>query len=134
MAQQQKVGRPTDQKADEWQKDLNPNPTAGQNHGLQQSDAVNDSLTAEQIKELHSYLSDFATDELTQIVILPEGSRLEQGAKYIDLKDPERKEITAMGNMEATADHWYVPKTEIEYPLWNRLRGVEDPKRTDASN
>lgn len=134
MAQQQKVGRPNDQKADEWQQDLNPNPMAGQNHGLQQSDAVNDYLTAEQIKELHSDLKDYTTDELTQIVILPEGSRLEQGAKYIDLKDPERKEITAMGNMEATSNNWYVPKSEIEYPLWNRLRGVENPERTDSGH
>lgn len=132
MAQQQKVGRPSDQKADEWQHDLNP--MAGQNHGNQSSDAVNDYLTAEQIKELHSELEGYTTDELTQIVILPEGSRLEQGAKYIDLKDPERKEFTAMGNMEATASNWYVPKTEIEYPLWNRLRGVENPERTDKGN
>lgn len=134
MAEQQKVGRPTDQKADEWQQDLNPNPMAGQNYGIDRSDAVNNDLTAADIKELHSYLEGYTTDELKQIVILPEGCRLEQGAKYIDLKDPERKEFTAMGAMEATVSNWYVPKSEIGYPLWNRLTGVQNPERTDTSN
>jgi len=34
-------------------------------------------------------------------LVLLQGSRLEQGAKYIDLKDPERKEFTAMGSIPA---------------------------------
>lgn len=134
MAQQQKAGKPTDQKADEWQQDLNPNPMAGQNHGVQRSDAINDGLTASDIKELHEHLKEFTNDELKQIVILPEGARLEQGAKYVDLKDPERKEFMAMGVMEATSENWYVPKSQIGYPLWNRLTGVQDPERTDTGN
>jgi len=66
--------------------------------------------------------------------VLPQGSRLEQGAKYIDLKDPERKEFTAMGSMEAGSDNWYVPKTEVDYQLWNRLTGVQNPERLGEAN
>ena len=33
--------------------------------------------------------------------------------------------------MEATANHWYVPKTEVGYVLWNRLTGVQNPERLD---
>ncbi|MEW6494464.1 MAG: hypothetical protein AB1589_18400 [Cyanobacteriota bacterium] len=31
----EKVGRPTDQKPDQWQDDLNPQPMAGKNYGLE---------------------------------------------------------------------------------------------------
>lgn len=76
----------------------------------------------------------YTDDELKQIPVLPQGSRLEQGATYIDLKDSERKEFTAMGGMEASADNWYVPKTEVSYPLSNRLIGVQNPERLDEAN
>jgi len=48
-------------------------------------------MNASEIKDLHSVLQDYTNAELKQIPVLPQGSRLEQGAKYIDLKDPERK-------------------------------------------
>lgn len=132
MAQQQKPGRPNDRQPDEWQQDLNPNPTAGQNHGIQGA-GTNDSLTADQIKDLHRSLTGYTDTELKQIVVLPAGSRLEQGATYIDLQDPERQEFTAMGGMAAGPDHYYVPKSEVGYQLWNRLLGRQDPERTGES-
>jgi hypothetical protein len=38
--------------------------------------------------------------------------RLEQGAKYVDLTDDERRQITAMGGMTAAPEQWLVPKQE----------------------
>jgi hypothetical protein len=35
-----------------------------------------------------------------------------QGAKYVDLTDDERREVTAMGGMTASSDQWLVPKQE----------------------
>lgn len=134
MSQQQKTGRPTDQKPDEWQQDLNPKPMAGRNVGLEGPDPEKDAPTAYEIKELNSQLQGYTDDELRQIPVLPQGSRLEQGAKYIDLKDPERKEFTAMGGMEAGSNNWYVPKTEVGYQLWNRLTGVQNPERLGEAN
>ncbi|WP_243714054.1 hypothetical protein [Nostoc sp. 106C] len=101
MAQTQKPGRPTDAKPDEWQQDLNPQPMAGRNHGLEGPHPEKAELNAYEVKELHQQLSDYTDDELKQITVLPSGSRLEQGAKYIDLNDPERRELTAIGGMEA---------------------------------
>jgi len=125
----EKTGRPTDQQQDEFQHDLHPNQMAGQNAGMEGPHPEKDAPNAYEIKELHSLLKDYTSDELKQIPVLPQGSRLEQGAKYIDLKDPERQEFTAMGGMEAGPDNMYVPKTEVDYQLWNRLTGVQNPER-----
>lgn len=134
MPQQQTAGRPNDQKPDQWQHDLNPNPLAGQNHGEQGSSSVNNSLPADQIKDLHRQLEGYTDAELKQIMVIRTGSRLEQGATYIDLADPERKEFTAMGDMEATPNHYYVAKTEVDYQLWNQLTGVQNPEQTGEGN
>lgn len=130
MPQQQKVGCPNDRQDDEFQRDLNPDPMAGQNSGMRGTHSEHNNLNAYDLKDLHAHLSDLTSDELKQIIVLPTGSRLEQGAKYIDLMDPQRQEFTAMGNMEAEPDKRYVPKTEIDYQLWNRLTHVENPERT----
>lgn len=45
---------------------------------------------------------------------LPEGAPLEEGATYIDLSDPQRREFTATGKMHADRAHWYVPKDNIQ--------------------
>ena len=84
------------------------------------------------IKELHRRLRafEFTDDLLKKIPVLPEGSRLEHGATYIDLKNPSPHEITATGEMIAGPDNWYVPKDLVDYQLWNRLLGVTEPQRT----
>lgn len=124
MVEIQKQGQAI-QPNDEWQHDLNPDPMAGQNHGIDGSIVELEAPNAFDLKEVHQHLSRFSSDELRRIKVLPTGVRLKQGATYIDLNDPERKEFTAMGNQEAGADNWYVPKTEVDYELWNRLTGRE---------
>jgi hypothetical protein len=51
------------------------------------------------------------------------------GATYIDLHAPEPREFKALGTMEAGPENWYVPKSEIDYQLWNLLIGVDNPER-----
>jgi hypothetical protein len=131
-----KVGRSTDGKPDEWEQDLHPQPMARRNVGLEglHPEKENDAPNAYEIKKLHRLLEGYIDDELKQIRVLPQGSRLQQGATYIDLNDPERKEFTAMGGgMEAGSSNWYVPKTEVSYWLWNRLIGLQNPDRLDQA-
>jgi len=85
--------------------------------------------TAYDIKEVHQLLRDYNDDELRRILILPEGARLEEGAIYLDVRNPARCPFKATGGMMAGPHHYYVPKARIEYPLWNRLIGVIDPAR-----
>ena len=106
---------------DEWEHDLHPD------------NATSDEApTAYDRKRLHRRLQEFNDRELKDILIVPEGSTLEQGAVYIDLNNHEPVEFTAKGDEVAGANHAYVAKNQIDYPLWNRLIGVEDPERQDA--
>ncbi|MBA4159445.1 MAG: hypothetical protein H0X65_18520 [Gemmatimonadetes bacterium] len=127
----------TEQKhPDEWQRDLNPDHLEGQNIGLegqnigpQTSGSEQMGRTAHDVKPVNRMLSEFTDDDLKRIPVLPPGARLQQGGTYRDLAASDRRELTATGEMEANADHAYVPKSEVPYPLWNRLIGVENPER-----
>ncbi len=77
--------------------------------------------SANDIKDLHTKLADLTDDELKNIVIVSEGSRLEQG------------EFVAEASMVAGPDNLYVPKKDIGYVLWNRLNQVMNPARLDES-
>jgi len=115
----------------EWAGDLNPNHVAGQNIGQPSAESVQDGRNAHLHKQVNRELSDrFSDDELRQIPVIEAGERLQQGATYLDLGDPDRREFTATGDMEAKGI--VVPKSQVPYSVWNRLRGVDDPERTAA--
>ena len=121
--------RPGQQHPDGWRDELNPNRMAGQNLGVENPHPEQDSRTAYDLKDAHRMLEGITDDGLKQIPVLPEGARLEQGATYIDLRDPGRREFKATGDMVAERDHWYVPKDAVDYQLWNRLIGINNPER-----
>jgi hypothetical protein len=117
--------RPGEQHPERWRDDLNPDRLAGQNVGVTEQRA----RTAYDLKDAHRMLEGITDDGLKQIPVLWPGTRLEQGATYIDLRDPQRREFTATGDMEAGQDNWYVPKDGVDYQLWNRLIGIDNPER-----
>lgn len=129
----EKVYDPREKHPPEVLKDLNPNAAAGINYGRVGPHPEKDNpRTAHDVKAAYPRLQEFTDDQLMQIPILPEGSRLEQDATYIDLADPARHEFKALGNMEVESGRLIVPKSEVDYQLWNRLRGVTDPARTGS--
>jgi hypothetical protein len=103
------------QAGDVYDRDLHPNNHAGEIAGNQPT------LTAYDIKDLHNTLRDFPDNELRQIPVLPPGTRLEEGATYLDLRNPQQGEFTGMNNMTAGSGNWYVPKSQTDFELWNRL-------------
>ncbi|SRR5579883_1208388 len=123
---------PQPAQADNFDEDLRPDNFAGANAGLR-SEPPDIGLRASDIKEMHDRLADLTDDELRNIVIVPLGERLEQGARYIDLQHLERGEFVATADMVADEDHYYVPKNHTDYVLWNRLRQVNNPARLDES-
>ena len=74
-----------------------------------------------EVKELEAALTDFTSSELREIPLVPEGKKLEQGATYVDLRDPARQPFTAPGGAVAAEGSWIVPKAEVPYEYWNRL-------------
>jgi len=128
----QKVYDPSAKHPPEYQQDMNPDAAAGINYGtVGQHPEKDDPRTAYDVKEAHRMLDGFTDDLLKQIPILPVGSRLEQDATYLDLAG-DRGEFTGTSGMEAKPGSLLVPKSEVDYQLWNRLRGVTDPTRTGA--
>ena len=121
--------RPGDQHPEEWREDLNPNASAGQNNTLAGPSGEHTAPTAHDTPDLRRALTGFTKDELKRILVLPEGSRLEQGGTYVDLSTPDRKEFTATGDITAGPGNWFVPKSEVDYEIWNRLIGVTNPER-----
>lgn len=111
-----------------WEHDLNPQHMAGQNVGRASVEQELNLPSAFDVKPVHRRLRDLNDEELKQIPILPAGARLQQGATYIDLRDQRCEEFTALGGMVADSGHFYVPKDQVPYPLWNRLTGNEKPE------
>ena len=125
-----RLGQPGEQHPDEWRGDINPNRLAGQNVGPASKEEEKRIMrTAHDIKELHRRYSGLADDDLRQIPVLPVGTRLDQGSVYFDLNDVDRGEIRAIGDMEAGPENYYVPKSEVDYQLWNRLIGIRNEER-----
>jgi hypothetical protein len=129
QTQQGRVMQPGEQHPDEWRGDLNPNRLAGQNVGPAGSEREKTARSAYDVKDLHNRLHGFPDDLLKQIPILAPGTRLQQGATYVDLNDPNAQEFTAAGFMEANPDQYLVPKDEVDYQLWNRLLDIRTPER-----
>jgi hypothetical protein len=111
--------------------ELRPNNHAGENSGPPNQDATIATTTAYDVKGLHDALDGFRDDDLKQIPVVTPGSRLEQGATYIDLKTARPDEFSALGDMVAGEDNWYIPKASVPNTLWNRLIGVRNPDRLD---
>ena len=122
---------PGAQHPEEDREDLNPEARAGENTAEAAPSA--DSLqTLADIQEARDKLKGFPREALRQVPVVPEGERLQQGATYIDLRTREPHEFKARANMLATREHWYVPKADTAYELWNGLTGVSDPERLNA--
>jgi len=119
---------PGDQHPEEWRDDMNPDRMKGQ-VGVATAQSEKQVRTAYDIKDLHDRLNGFPDDILKQIPVLTPGMRLRQGTVYVDLNDPDAREIRATGDMMATADNYYVPKSEVDHFTWNRLLDIRTPER-----
>jgi hypothetical protein len=122
--------QPGEQNLDQYDRDLGPNGMAGRNVPGQGPNPARDgsARTAYDVKAVHKRLNNLTDDELKAIQILPEGTRLQQGATYINLLG-DRREITATGDMSAEKGTAYVPKDSVDYQFWNRLIGITNPER-----
>lgn len=118
------VFRPGRQHPEEWRRDLNPDAMAGQNVGLPETDHLQ-YRTAYDDKSLHDRWQEVPDDVLKNLVLVPRGTRLKQGATYFDMAHPERGEFTAMGDEAAETGQRLIAKSDIGYDTWNLVVGVD---------
>src|SRR5688572_2701709 len=104
MSREKPQARTVDQHPDDYQQDLNPNAMKGQNIGVGEAQESKNARTAYDHKEAHDRLRSLTDDNLKQVRVLEPGTRLRQGATYVDLNQLEAGEFTATGDMEATSD------------------------------
>jgi hypothetical protein len=124
-----RVPRPGEQHPERWRADLNPDAMAGQNLGnAGQVATAAATRTAYDVKSVHRRLANLVDDDLKQIPVVPEGTRLEQGATYVDLNNLDDGEQTARGDMVAGPGMLFVAKDSVDYVLWNVLTEVETGK------
>ena len=107
---------------DEWNRDLNPNQMKGQNIGEPGERTERSTRTAFDVKPVHDTLRGWQDDELKQIPILDSGTRLRQGATYLDLHNGP---FTATGDMAVRPDQAVAPKDGVHYDTWNKLTGAD---------
>ena len=112
---------------DEWQEDLNPNHLAGQNIGQESEERERTDMTAFHLRKRGRELRGLDDNDLKQVPVLAQGTRLQQGATYVNLADDEPQEFTATGNVTAEAGDAYAPKDRVPYEVWNRLIGEPKP-------
>lgn len=111
---------------DPWQEDLNPGHMAGQNIGGASDEVAAADMTAFHLRKRGRSLNGLDDDELKQVPLVPSGTRLQQGATYVNLATDSPLEFTATGQDVASPDDAYVPKDRVPYEIWNRLIG--EPK------
>jgi hypothetical protein len=116
------IHRPEAKHPEPYQQDLNPDASKGMNWGLAgPHPEKNECRTAKDVKEVHDLLSEIRDDELDTIPILPAGSRLEANATYLNLREMPPKRFTAGGDEQLGENDLVIPKSEVDYELWNRL-------------
>ena len=113
----------------QWQQDLNPNHLAGQNIGAASDSAREAEWTAFHLRKAGLDNTVVNDEELKQVPLVPEGTRLQQGATYVDLMRDPTQEFTARADMIAGSENAYAPKDKVPYEIWNRLIGEPKPEQ-----
>jgi hypothetical protein len=84
-------------------------------------------LTAFHLRKRGQELGRLDDNDLKQVPVVPTGTRLQQGATYVNLAAERPEEFTATGNMRAAAGDAYAPKDRVPHDVWNRLIGEPEP-------
>ncbi|MGE3855405.1 MAG: hypothetical protein AB7G21_00460 [Dehalococcoidia bacterium] len=105
---------------DDFTDDLRPPERTGLDVGPPRWEALG-YQTAYDLKVVHRTMPALPDDDLKRIPVVPDGVRLEQGETYVDLEDLATPPFRATAGRTAEAGRAYVPKSEIDYDLWNRI-------------
>jgi hypothetical protein len=87
------------------------------------TESPDQTLPARTDHELKGDFADLTSDELARLPVIQAGTRLEQGATYVNLNDLVAGPFTALGGHEVGPDDRIVAKRETDYELWDKVVG-----------
>jgi hypothetical protein len=82
--------------------------------------------TARDVRADHRVLLSFADADLEAMPLVPEGTRLDRRAWYLDLHDPARADFIAEGDEIVEPGQHVVARSEVGVDLWDELRRACD--------
>ena len=112
---------------DQWQQDLNPGHLAGQNISAPADELGSPRITAFHLRKRGHAVGGLDDEELKQVPLVPAGTRLQQGATYVNLASDSFQEFTATADVIASSEDAYAAKDRVPYEIWNRLIGEPKP-------
>lgn len=84
-------------------------------------------MTAFYLRKRGYELRGLDDNALKQVPVLAEGTRLQQGATYVNLADENPREFKATADVTSEPGDAYAPKDKVPYEVWNRLIGEPKP-------
>ena len=119
IPQQKPLGTDAD-----FDNDLHPHNRAGQNDSPDRNEGRSAFMLKENESTLHPRLQALPNQELKQIPLLDTGTRLQEGAAYLDLRNLNGGAFQGMNNREVSADDAFVAKSHLDHEQFAYLTGA----------
>ena len=103
---------------DSFERQLHPN-----DPDLDPRGHAEESLPADELKDVVNELPQLSDDELARVSILEPGTALEQGGVYLDLDDSAGTPFKAIGGHRVEPGQRIIAKRDTDYLIWNKLAG-----------
>ena len=115
--------KPTGTDAD-FDNDLHPHNRAGQNNSTDRNEGRTAFILKENESTLHARLQKLPDQELKQIPLLDTGTRLQEGAAYLDLRNLDGGAFQGMNNREVGAGDAFTSKSHLDHEQFAYLTGA----------
>ena len=115
--------KPTGTDAD-FDNDLHPHNRAGQNNSSDRNEGRTAFVLKENESTLHARLQKLPDQELKQIPLLDTGTRLQEGAAYLDLRNLDGGAFQGMNNREVGANDAFTSKSHLDHEQFAYLTGA----------
>ena len=108
----------------DFDNDLHPHNRAGQNNSQDNNEGRSAFLLKENESTLHPRLQRLPDQELKRIPVLDTGTRLQEGAAYLDLRNLDNGAFQGMNNRTVTGTDAFVAKSHLDHEQFAYLTGA----------
>ncbi len=108
----------------DFDNDLHPHNRSGQNDSPDRNEGRSAYLLKENESTMHPRLQMLPVQELKQIPVLDTGTRLQEGAAYLDLRNLDSGAFQGMNNREVGPDDLFTAKSHLDHEQFAYLTGA----------